>query len=42
LAASHTVTSLDALKENTTIDKIGTYRKAKPNPRQVRMKYELR
>jgi hypothetical protein len=42
LAVSHTVTSLDALKENTTIDRMGMYKKAKPNPRQVRMKYELR
>src|SRR5271165_6799820 len=41
-AASHTVTSLDALNENTTIDKIGMYKKAKPRPRQVKMKYELR
>src|SRR3984957_6196229 len=41
LAASHTVTNFDALKENTTIDRIGTYKNAKPNPRQVRMKYEL-
>jgi hypothetical protein len=41
LAASHTVTSLDALNENTTMDRMGMYRKANPNPRQVRMKYEL-
>jgi hypothetical protein len=42
LAVSHTVTSLDALKENTTIDRMGIYRKAKPRPKQVKMKYELR
>jgi hypothetical protein len=41
LAASHTVTNFDALKENTTIDKIGMYRNANPNPRQVKMKNEL-
>src|SRR5271154_2251550 len=41
-AASQTVTSFDALKENTTIDSIGTYRKAKPKPKQVKMKNELR
>jgi hypothetical protein len=41
-APSHTVTSFEALKENTTIDSIGMYRNAKPNPRQVRMKNELR
>ncbi len=41
-AASHTVTSFEALKENTTIDRIGMYRNAKPNPKQVNTKYELR
>src|ERR1700675_2684138 len=40
-AASHTVTSLDALKENTTIERIGMYRNAKPSPKQVNTKYEL-
>jgi len=30
------------LKENTTIDNIGMYRNAKPSPKQVRMKNELR
>jgi hypothetical protein len=41
-AASQTVTSFDALKEKTTIDKMGMYRNAKPNARQVMMKYERR
>src|SRR5271168_1756238 len=41
-APSHTVTSFDALKENTTIDRIGMYRNAKPNPKHVRIKNELR
>jgi hypothetical protein len=41
-ALSQTVTSLEALKENTTIDKIGMYKNANPIPMQVRMKYELR
>jgi hypothetical protein len=41
-AASHTVTSLEALKENTTMDRMGTYRNAKPKARQVRMKKERR
>jgi hypothetical protein len=42
LAASHTVTSLDALNENTTIEKIGMYRNAKPNAMQVTTKNERR
>src|SRR5580704_3592342 len=42
LALSQTVTSLDALKENTTIDNMGMYKNANPIPMQVRMKYELR
>jgi len=29
------------LNENTTIERIGMYRNANPNPRQVKMKYEL-
>ena len=37
-AASHTVTSFEVLKENTTIDMIGKYRKANPNARQAREK----
>jgi hypothetical protein len=41
-ALSQTVTSLDALKENTTMDRMGMYRNAKPKPRHVRMKKELR
>jgi hypothetical protein len=41
-AASHTVTSFDALKENTTIERIGMYRNAKPKARQLTMKYERR
>ena len=36
LAGSHTVTSLDALNENTTIERMGMYRNAKPKPRQVK------
>jgi hypothetical protein len=42
LAESQTVTNFDALKENTTIDKMGTYRNAKPKAMQVTMKYERR
>jgi hypothetical protein len=42
LAASHTVTSLEALKENTTMERIGMYRNAKPKARQVVMKNERR
>jgi hypothetical protein len=38
LALSQTVTSFDALKENTTIDRIGMYRNANPKPMQVKMK----
>src|SRR5271163_2230043 len=34
-APSQTVTSFDALNENTTIDRMGMYKKAKPSPRQV-------
>ena len=37
-ALSHTVTNFEALKENTTMDRMGMYRNAKPNARQVRMK----
>jgi hypothetical protein len=36
------VTSFEALKENTTMDRIGMYRNAKPKARQVTMKYERR
>jgi len=36
------VTNLDALKENTTIDRMGMYRNANPNARQLMMKYERR
>ena len=36
------VTSFDALKENTTIEKIGIYRNAKPNAMQVMTKNERR
>jgi hypothetical protein len=42
LAESQTVTNLDALKENTTIDRMGMYRNANPNARQLMMKYERR
>jgi hypothetical protein len=41
-AESHTVTNFDALNENTTMERMGTYRNANPNARQVRMKYERR
>jgi hypothetical protein len=41
-AASQTVTSFEALKENTTIDRMGMYRNANPNAMQVMMKYERR
>ena len=42
MAESQTVTNFDALKENTTIDRMGMYRNANPNARQVTMKYERR
>jgi hypothetical protein len=42
LAESQTVTNFDALKENTTIDRMGMYRNANPNARQLMMKYERR
>ncbi len=42
LCTSHTVTSLEALKENTTIDRIGRYRKAKPKPSAHRMNRDRR
>src|SRR6202453_3845320 len=41
-AESHTVTNFDALNENTTMERMGMYRNANPNARQVRMKYERR
>jgi hypothetical protein len=41
-ALSQTVTNFDALKENTTMDRMGTYKNAKPKPRHVKMKKELR
>jgi hypothetical protein len=41
-ALSQTVTSFEALKENTTMDRIGMYRNANPSPMQVRIKNELR
>ena len=36
-AASHTVTSRELLKENTTIEMIGTYRKISPTTSATRV-----
>ena len=41
-AESQTVTSFEALNENTTIDRMGMYKNANPNAMQVMMKYERR